>query len=200
MPTSFGPIMVLIFSTAFNTPFPMYLSLSPSRSSRASYIPVDAPLGTAARNIPKSVTRSTSIVGFPRESKISLAPIHKILVSLGPNCFKRGIEKAPGAPVFDAPRQDQPPHLPCPTTPTMDWHWRAHLSASASFIMSQRNPFSPRYVTSGSCNQPSMSAFVKPALSSRRPNGSVSTPWPSQFIRSNNPSMAEPLPCKPLSL
>jgi len=33
-------------------------------------IPVDAPEGTAARKVPLSVSRSTSTVGFPRESKI----------------------------------------------------------------------------------------------------------------------------------
>lgn len=38
-------------------------------------LPVLAPEGTAARNSPKSVTRSTSTVGFPRESKICLAKI-----------------------------------------------------------------------------------------------------------------------------
>lgn len=33
-------------------------------------LPVLAPDGTAARNRPKSVTRSTSTVGFPLESKM----------------------------------------------------------------------------------------------------------------------------------
>lgn len=33
-------------------PFPPYLVLSPSRSSAASWIPVEAPLGTAARKRP----------------------------------------------------------------------------------------------------------------------------------------------------
>ena len=36
MPTSAGPMMVLTFSTALETPLPMYLALSPSRSSSAS--------------------------------------------------------------------------------------------------------------------------------------------------------------------
>lgn len=36
-------------------------------------MPVDAPLGTAARNMPLCVYRSTSTVGFPRESRISRA-------------------------------------------------------------------------------------------------------------------------------
>lgn len=34
------------------------------------YAPVEAPLGTAARKRPLSVTTSTSMVGLPRESKI----------------------------------------------------------------------------------------------------------------------------------
>lgn len=51
----------------------MYLFLSPSLSSRASYIPVEAPDGTAALNTPFEVTTSASTVGFPLESRISLA-------------------------------------------------------------------------------------------------------------------------------
>ena len=59
------------FSHAFNTPLPKYLFLSPSLNSKASYIPVDAPDGTAARKTPFPVTTSTSMVGFPLESRIS---------------------------------------------------------------------------------------------------------------------------------
>jgi len=55
------------------TPFPLYLYLSPSLISKASYIPVEAPDGTAARNTPLPVWTSHSIVGFPLESKISRA-------------------------------------------------------------------------------------------------------------------------------
>ena len=62
----------LTFFTAFWTPFPSYLS-PPSRSSRASWVPVDAPDGTAARPKPQQVQTSTSTVGFPRESRISRA-------------------------------------------------------------------------------------------------------------------------------
>ena len=48
---------------------------SPSRSSTASYAPVLAPLGTAARaSVPSSRATSTSTVGLPRESRISRAP------------------------------------------------------------------------------------------------------------------------------
>src|SRR5262249_33918753 len=49
-----------------------YRAASPSRSSRASRSPVDAPEGTAARpNAPPSSVTSTSTVGLPRESRIS---------------------------------------------------------------------------------------------------------------------------------
>mmetsp|Transcript_124616 Transcript_124616/g.352761 ORF Transcript_124616/g.352761 Transcript_124616/m.352761 type:complete len:210 (+) Transcript_124616:405-1034(+) len=43
-------------------------------------MPVEAPLGTAARKIAVSVQRSTSTVGFPLESKISRARISVILL------------------------------------------------------------------------------------------------------------------------
>mmetsp|Transcript_43808 Transcript_43808/g.69337 ORF Transcript_43808/g.69337 Transcript_43808/m.69337 type:complete len:214 (-) Transcript_43808:1051-1692(-) len=73
IPTNLGPIMLFTLSTALRTPLPNKRFLSPSRSSRASYTPVEAPLGTAARNRCISVSRSTSTVGLPRESKISRA-------------------------------------------------------------------------------------------------------------------------------
>src|SRR3989442_3823538 len=67
-------------STAFVTPLPRKRFLSPSRSSSASRDPVDAPDGTAARpTAPESSTQSTSIVGFPRESRISRANSSTIL-------------------------------------------------------------------------------------------------------------------------
>src|SRR6266571_2762970 len=48
--------------------------MSPSRSSRASWIPVDAPEGTVPRPIlPSRVQTSTSTVGFPLESRTCLA-------------------------------------------------------------------------------------------------------------------------------
>ena len=60
--------------TAFKVPLPKYLVLSPSLSSTASCTPVDAPEGTIALpTIPFSVVTSTSTVGFPLESKTSLA-------------------------------------------------------------------------------------------------------------------------------
>ena len=55
--------------------------LSPSRSSSASCSPVEAPLGTAARpNAPDTVFTSTSMVGLPLESRISLAWISTICI------------------------------------------------------------------------------------------------------------------------
>ena len=58
--------------TALVTPLPPYLLLSPSLSSTASFSPVEAPDGTAARpKLPSARTTSASTVGFPRESRIS---------------------------------------------------------------------------------------------------------------------------------
>mmetsp|Transcript_82547 Transcript_82547/g.151119 ORF Transcript_82547/g.151119 Transcript_82547/m.151119 type:complete len:217 (-) Transcript_82547:2-652(-) len=66
--------VVFTAATAFVTPLPRYRFLTPSRSSHASWIPVEAPEGTAARaEIPDFVTRSTSTVGLPRLSSISRA-------------------------------------------------------------------------------------------------------------------------------
>ncbi len=66
--------MSFTLDTATETPFPRYLDLSLSLNSTASKAPVDAPDGTPARpNPPLSVQTSTSTVGFPLESNISLA-------------------------------------------------------------------------------------------------------------------------------
>ncbi|KKC29358.1 hypothetical protein CDSM653_01626 [Caldanaerobacter subterraneus subsp. pacificus DSM 12653] len=74
IPINSGAIMSFTFCTAFNTPFPKYLDLSPSLNSIASKAPVEAPDGTAALpTAPLSNSTSTSIVGLPRESNISLA-------------------------------------------------------------------------------------------------------------------------------
>ena len=71
-PMTDSAISVLILSTAFKTPLPIYRPCSPSRNSTASREPVDAPEGTAARPIiPDSSNTSHSTVGFPRESRIS---------------------------------------------------------------------------------------------------------------------------------
>ena len=66
-------ISVFTLFTAFKTPFPKYLPLSSSLNSTASWLPVEAPDGTAALPFaPHSSITSTSTVGFPLESKISL--------------------------------------------------------------------------------------------------------------------------------
>src|SRR5687768_17276401 len=66
--------------TAFRTPLPRYRPASPSRSSRASCSPVDAPLGTAARPVsPLASVTSASTVGLPRLSRISRAAISMIV-------------------------------------------------------------------------------------------------------------------------
>ena len=66
-PTNSGAITLLTLSTAFKTPFPKNLFLSPSLNSKASLSPVDAPLGTIAlQTTPMSKVTSTSTVGFPR--------------------------------------------------------------------------------------------------------------------------------------
>lgn len=54
---------------------------TPSRARSRS--PVDLPLGTAARNIPWVVNRSTSTVGLPLESKIWRA-LRSLMVAWGP--------------------------------------------------------------------------------------------------------------------
>lgn len=73
IPVIVSLITVLIFSTALETPLPRYLLLSPSRSSRASNSPVDAPLGAVPlETVPSIRVTSASTVGFPRESRISL--------------------------------------------------------------------------------------------------------------------------------
>ena len=58
-----------------------------SLSSSASLFPVDAPDGTAARPIvPFAKITSTSIVGFPLESKISRA-LTQLMVVNDRSCF-----------------------------------------------------------------------------------------------------------------
>ncbi|ODV76074.1 uncharacterized protein CYBJADRAFT_119043, partial [Cyberlindnera jadinii NRRL Y-1542] len=66
--TTAGAIMSLTLATAFKTPLPSHLDLSPSLSSRASCTPVEAPDGTMDLKVPFSVVSSTSTVGLPRES------------------------------------------------------------------------------------------------------------------------------------
>src|ERR1017187_624448 len=71
----------LTLATARSTPLPPYRFLSPSRSSIASRLPVDAPEGTAARpKLPSERRTSTSTVGLPRESRICRAWIEVIVI------------------------------------------------------------------------------------------------------------------------
>src|SRR5439155_11078697 len=69
------------FATAWVTPLPPYRFGSWSRSSSASREPVDAPEGIAARpSAPPRSATSTSTVGIPLESSISLAYTDSISV------------------------------------------------------------------------------------------------------------------------
>ncbi|OQB34508.1 MAG: hypothetical protein BWY05_01605 [Euryarchaeota archaeon ADurb.Bin165] len=87
-------ISVLIASTAFLTPFPRKRSSS-SRFSTASYVPVEAPEGHAARpkNPPASMT-SASTVGLPLESMISLPVIFSILIMWLPRLCSYACKRA----------------------------------------------------------------------------------------------------------
>src|SRR5690348_15309056 len=84
-----------MLATAFETPLPIQRFLSPSRNSIASFSPVDAPDGTAARPFaPLSRMTSASTVGLPRESMTCLPLISLIaLISRCPRssqfCFQQ---------------------------------------------------------------------------------------------------------------
>src|SRR3989338_2282481 len=84
-PTTFLEIALFTLLTAFKTPFPLYLDLSPSLNSKASWLPVDAPLGTIALAFAFSVKTLTLIGGFPLESKTFLASFFLILDKIPPN-------------------------------------------------------------------------------------------------------------------
>src|SRR6185369_17124695 len=75
--------------------------MSPSRNSIASREPVEAPEGTAARPItPDSSSTSASMVGLPRESRISRATTSTMELTDSPPC-KGGCEpKANGGFAF----------------------------------------------------------------------------------------------------
>src|SRR6266511_511394 len=101
-PTSSGAIRSAMLSTARWTPLPPYRLGSPSRSSIASNAPVDAPDGTAARAIvPSSSPISTSMVGFPRESRISLATIASMVATSASRSATVPVRHCPGLPLFD---------------------------------------------------------------------------------------------------
>ena len=80
MPIIFFDIRELTLLTALLTDFPKYLELSLSLNSTASFIPVDAPEGTAALPIILPEKISTSTVGFPLESRICLHLMSVILL------------------------------------------------------------------------------------------------------------------------
>ncbi len=63
MPARTSLMVVLMFSTALLTPLPPKRLLSPSRSSRASNSPVDAPLGAAPRPIVPSASHTLCLDG-----------------------------------------------------------------------------------------------------------------------------------------
>src|SRR5437870_10000135 len=85
MPSISGAIVSSTLLTARLTPLPPYRCVSPSLSSTASRLPVEAPEGTAARpHAPESSWTSTSTVGLPRESRISRANTPLIADTSGP--------------------------------------------------------------------------------------------------------------------
>src|SRR6195952_5423149 len=95
MPPIASRISACTALTALRTPLPPYRLLSPSRSSTASWAPVEAPEGTAARpKEPSSRSTSTSIVGLPRLSRISRAAMLVIAVMQEPS-GRYGVSKPP---------------------------------------------------------------------------------------------------------
>ena len=68
-------VIFLMLLIAFFTPLP-----SSSRNSSASFLPVEAPLGTIDVADAEPAYNSTSMVGFPRESRTSRAKICVITV------------------------------------------------------------------------------------------------------------------------
>ncbi len=83
MPRTFAAIVSLTLAIAFSTPLPPKRLGSPSRRSSASWMPVDAPDGTAAEPVaPPSRVTVTVIVGLPRESRISRAWTEAIVLNM----------------------------------------------------------------------------------------------------------------------
>ncbi len=81
LPHSAGTILSCTLATALSTPRPRKRSGSPSRSSTASFAPVDAPEGTSALpQEPSLRPMLTSTVGLPRESSTSRARMSDIMV------------------------------------------------------------------------------------------------------------------------
>lgn len=84
IPTSALAMGPRTFSTAFSTPLPPYLDLSPSLISRASQLPVEAPDGAMALILCPPTVSSASTVGFPLESRTSLAHTFSICIRITP--------------------------------------------------------------------------------------------------------------------
>jgi len=80
MPLSLGEMSSRTFLTALSTPFPEYL-FPPSRSSRASKVPVDAPEGAMAVTVTFPASTCASTVGLPLESSTSLLQTLVIVTS-----------------------------------------------------------------------------------------------------------------------
>src|SRR4029077_4730090 len=112
-PNNSGAISLLLLATAFETPFPIQRFLSPSRSSIASFSPVEAPDGTAARpRAPLSSVTSASIVGFPRESRICRPLISRIALMLPPQAAEKST-----TPPAQPQQLFHPPALSLPRQP-----------------------------------------------------------------------------------
>src|SRR3972149_6891740 len=114
MPAIRGAIASCTFATAFSMPLPPYRDRSPSRSSSASWIPVDAPDGTLARPwAPLASVTSTSTVGFARESSTSRARTEAMLFAA---MFLLARRRAPllrqGNRLFDRLRRCRRAHKP----------------------------------------------------------------------------------------
>src|SRR5437016_1395031 len=151
-PNNSGAISLLILATAFKTPFPIQRFLSPSRSSIASFSPVEAPDGTAARpHAPLSSVTSASTVGFPRESKICRPLISRIALMLP---LLRLLKKAPNFVLGSRKSSTgtRPPH---------------HSAAHTGLVLLIRRTVRPRGYASG---------FLSPAASFTAFLSSLSAP------------------------
>src|SRR5262249_18726100 len=105
MPLSASKISELTASAALRTPLPWYRALSPSRNSTASWAPVEAPDGTAARpREPSSRMTSTSTVGLPRLSRIS-RPIMSVIAVMGCPELVRGFYRIDNPLVMPRPER-----------------------------------------------------------------------------------------------
>lgn len=83
-----GTIVSLMFLMAVRTPLPWYSPLMLSLNSRASWTPVEAPEGTAARKRPNSVTytNNTQNIKVVFIALLDIKLKRKVLTNAG--CFK----------------------------------------------------------------------------------------------------------------